>query len=290
MIDLHMHSTYSDGSLTPAELLDLAEAKGLKILSVTDHSNVRAYQELEDPAVRKRFSGRLLRGCEFSTRVRNQNVEVLGYGIDLAPVQAFFAERKKKFPDVMLAELALIYAAYKERGVRLDWPQEEFSREKHISAKRYVLAQLRAFEENKRFCLDPKNLSEPVRYYRRELYNPKSPLYVDYSPLSTAPEEIIGLIHRAGGKAFLAHCYQYTPDITDHLEEIVGEMKLDGIECYYSTFTPAQTAELLALCDRNHLLVSGGSDFHGALRPEVEMGCIAADPHRMEWIENFEKV
>lgn len=290
MIDLHCHSTCSDGSLTPAELLELAESKGLKILSVTDHSNVRAYQELEDPAVRKRFSGRLLRGCEFSTMVRQQNVEILGYGIDPAPVAEFFAERRKRIPDMMRAELQLIYETYRKLGVRLDWAVEDFEREKYISAKRYVLAQLKEFPENHRFCLDPENLNEPLHYYRRELYNPESPLYVDYSPLAASSDEIVGLIHRAGGKAFLAHCYQYTPIITDALEELARTLKLDGLECYYNSFTKEQTKFLLELCDRNGLLVSGGSDFHGALRPAVALGQVPVDPARFQWIDSLETV
>lgn len=283
MIDLHNHSTYSDGSLTPAELLALAEKTGLRLFSITDHNAVGAYEDLQDPAVRGKFSGKVLTGCEFSTMVNRQAVEILGYGFDPAPVRAFLAERKRKIPSMMLAELHLIYTTYQKLGVRLDLPESAFSREKHISAKRFILSELRAHEENKRFFLDPENMKEVLHYYRRELYNPESPLYVDYSPLNPTPKEIVALIHAAGGKAFLAHCYQYTPAVTDHLLEIAAAIGLDGIECYYSSFTKEQTAYLTDLCQKNGLLISGGSDFHGALRPEIPMGGVPMDPEHFQW-------
>ncbi|MBQ8895113.1 MAG: PHP domain-containing protein [Clostridia bacterium] len=283
MIDLHNHSTYSDGSLTPTQLLELAEQKRLRLFSISDHNAVGAYSDME----RSKFSGKLLTGCEFSTMVNHQNVEILGYGIDPAPVAEFFAERRKRCPDPIRAELHHIYETYKKLGVQLDWPEADFDRQKHISAKRYVLYQLREFEENYRFFLDPENRHEVLRYYRRELYNPESPLYVDYSPLTADPKAIVELIHAAGGKAFLAHCYQYTPAVTDHLLEIAEAIGLDGIECYYTSFTKEQTAYLIDLCQKNGLLISGGSDFHGALRPETQMGTLPMDPSHFQWAEEL---
>lgn len=285
MIDLHNHSTYSDGSLTPAELLQKAEGLGLTLFAISDHNSVGACLEYRE--LRHLFSGKLLHACEFSTMINRQNIEILGYGINPAPVAEFFAERRRKNPNPAKAELHHIYETYKKLGVRLDWPEEEFDREKYISAKRYVLYQLREFPENYRFFSDPENRHEVLHYYRRELYNPESPLYVDYSPLVADPREVVHLIHAAGGKALMAHCYQYTPEITDHLLEIAREYHLDGFECYYPTFTREQTAYLIDLCQKNGLLISGGSDFHGALRPKTEMACLPIDPAHLTWAEEY---
>lgn len=285
MIDLHTHSTHSDGSLTPTQLLQKAEAMGLTLFAISDHNRVGACMEYAE--IRHLFSGKLLNACEFSTMIHGQSVEILGYGIDPAPVEAFFAERRKKIPNMMLAELHLIYETYKKRGVRLDWTEEEFDREKYISAKRYVLRQLREFPENYRFFLDPENRHEVGHYYRRELYNPKSPLYVDYSPLNADPREVVELIHAAGGKALMAHCFIYTSEITDRLLELAQTYGLDGFECYYPVFTQEQTDYLIDLCQKNDLLISGGSDFHGALRPETEMACLPIDPEHLKWAEEM---
>lgn len=284
MTDLHIHSTYSDGSLAPAQLLALAEETGLKIMSITDHNRIGAYEELKDPAVRSKFSGKIIPGCELGTTIRGQAVEILGYGFDpdrLRPfIEATYLNPKKPF-----GELHLIYSAYQERGVRLDLPESAYSKEEYISPKRFILSQLRAHEENRKFFLDPNNQNEVLHYYRRELYNPESPLFVDYSPLYPAAEAVTSAIRAAGGKAFLAHCYQYTSSITDHLPEIAEKIGLDGLECYYFAFTPEQTRYLIGLCRKNGLLISGGSDFHGALRPNVQLGCVAIDPKDLTWIE-----
>ena len=80
------------------------------------------------------------------------------------------------------------------------------------------------------------------------------------------------MIHSAGGIVFLAHPYEYSTNITDNLQSIIDNFKLDGLECYYSTFTEAQTNRLLELCKKNNLYVSGGSDYHGAKRAGVNIG------------------
>ncbi len=282
MIDLHMHSTYSDGSLTPAELLQMAENAGLELISITDHNRIGAYEDLKDPGIRSKFSGKIITGCEFSISVRGQLAEILGFGFDPCLMEPFIRQHYNK--DIH-DELHLIYSVYKERGVRLDLPESAFSREKYISAKRFVLAQLRSHPENHKFFMDPSNQKVTLRYYRQELYNPKSPLYVDYSVLHPSPKAVVDQIHEAGGKAFLAHCFEYTSEITDCLLEIVAETGLDGLECYYSKFTPSQTEYLVNFCKENHLLISGGSDFHGALRPEVSLGSVAVDPQNFAWCE-----
>lgn len=270
MTDLHCHSTYSDGTLTPAELLKLAEETGLALFSITDHDRIGAYEDLKDPAVRALFSGKIITGTELTAILRGQTVEILGYGYDpekLAP----FIESKKRPPVFPPRELTLIYDTYRKAGVRLELAPEEYSKEKFISPKRMVFQQLQ-HPDNKDFFLDPANRENLIGYYRQELYNPDSPLYVDYTPLFGSPMDAVNAIHDAGGLAFLAHCFQYTDRIHGHLEEIIKELPLDGIECWYSTFTPEQSAYLEEFCTRNGLLMSGGSDFHGGNRPGTNLG------------------
>ncbi len=270
MTDLHCHSTYSDGTLTPAELLKLAEDTGLTLFSITDHDRIGAYEDLKDPAVRALFSGKVITGTELTAILRGQTVEILGYGYDpekLAP----FIESKKRPPVFPPRELTLIYNTYRKAGVRLELAPEEYSKERFISPKRMVFQQLQ-HPDNKKFFWDPANQENLIGYYRQELYNPESPLYVDYTPIFGSPIDAINAIHNAGGLAFLAHCYLYTDRIHGHLEEIIQELPLDGIECWYSTFTPEQSAYLEEFCTRHGLLMSGGSDFHGGNRPGTMLG------------------
>lgn len=283
MIDLHMHSNYSDGSLTPAELLEMAEEKNLKLISITDHNRIDAYSDLKDPAVRGRFTGKIISGTECSTTINGQAVELLCYGAEPELLQDYLEENYRVKQKNTPSELEVLYTSYKERGIRLDLPMSAYSKEKYTSPRRFIFALLRANEENKKYFLDPANMNDVPPFYRKELFNEKSPLFVDYSCFFPKPDELIKVLHDAGGKVFLAHCYLYTEAITDHLLEIAQRYKLDGIECYYTSFNPEQTAYLVDLCKANKLLISGGSDFHGAIRPQVQMGALSTDPQNFNW-------
>lgn len=290
MIDLHCHSTYSpDGSFSPAQLLDMAEQQRLEILSITDHDHIGAYTDLLDPAIRNRFSGRMITGVEITAILNGQPVEVLAYGFDpekLAPFLEEVRERKNS-----KAHLELLYREYLARGVKLVRPMEEYSDEEFLNPRRFVFDQLLSEQENHVFFLDfEKHTTAPLTYYRNELYNKKSPLYIDCQPLFFGVDKIVEVVHQAGGRAFLAHSYCYTAEVYDHLDDITDRYPLDGLECFYPAFTPEQTEAITALCKKKHLLMSGGSDFHGAIRPTIALGIGKGDlnvsKEAAPWIQN----
>ena len=290
MIDLHCHSTYSpDGSFSPAQLLDMAEQQRLEILSITDHDHIGAYNDLLDPAIRNRFSGRMITGVEITAILNGQPVEVLAYGFDpkvLAPFLEEVRERKNS-----KAHLELLYREYLARGVKLVRPMEEYSDEEFLNPRRFVFDQLLSEQENHVFFLDfEKHTTAPLTYYRNELYNKKSPLYIDCQPLFFGVDKIVEVVHQAGGRAFLAHSYCYTAEVYDHLDDITDRYPLDGLECFYPAFTPEQTEAITALCKKKHLLMSGGSDFHGAIRPTIALGIGKGDlnvsKENTPWIQN----
>ncbi len=276
MIDLHCHSTYSDGSFSPAQLLDMAEERGLEILSITDHDHIEAYTDLLDPAVRKRFSGKLITGVEIAVILDGQPVEVLGYGFDPKELEPFLEKARQRRSSK--AHLELLYREYLARGVKLVRPMEEYSDEEFLNPRRFVFDQLLSEKENHAFFLDfEKHTTSPLAYYRNELYNKESPLYIDCQSLFFGVDKIVEVVHQAGGRAFLAHSYCYTAEVYDHLDDITDRYPLDGLECFYPAFTPKQTEEITALCARKHLLMSGGSDFHGAIRPNIALGVGAGE-------------
>lgn len=272
MIDLHLHTTHSDGLRTPAEILQMAEKLGITLLSITDHSKASAYKELEDPAVRSLFSGKILRGIEIPTIYQGQLVDILGYGIDPEGIRPYRELQDIRSQNYLERELKLLYETYQKKGVRLDLPITAFSKEKFRNPRRFLFHMLQ-HPDNQKFFLDPANKDVFRLYYRREMANPKSPLFVDYSIFFGAPQEAVDFIHQAGGLAFLAHCYSYTSEIYDHLEEMIQTVPFDGIECWYPSFTPEQTEYLEQFCAKHHLLQSGGSDYHGEeIRPGFDLG------------------
>ena len=284
MTDLHIHSTHSDGTMTPAEILALAEEKGLTYISITDHNKIGAYTDLKDPAVRSLYSGAVIPGTELCALLDGQVIDILGYGIDTEQIDGFiqreYYERKRP------TELDMLYDTYVERGVHFRRPKSDYSPEKDVSPKRFIYFQL-IDECNRSFWLDPAHRESWTTYYRRELYNPVSPLYVDYSVFFADPNQVVDAIHQAGGKAFLAHCYLYTEVIWGNLKGVVDRLHLDGIECFYPSFTPEQRAALVNFCKENGLLISGGSDFHGKNRPHISMGCEPLDAETLFCLRNL---
>ena len=100
MIDLHIHTTYSDGTDTVKELLKKAEGIGLEVISITDHNTCKAYYEMEKFNVKEIYKGNIIVGCEFSASFDNRAIEIIGYGFDYKIVNEYL----KKFYDKKLIE------------------------------------------------------------------------------------------------------------------------------------------------------------------------------------------
>lgn len=291
MIDLHIHTNHSDGTCSTEEVLRLAEQSGITLLSITDHNRVDSYEDLKNPAIRNLFSGKILPACEVAACYKGQMIDILGYGIDPEKLSPYLDKWAEKRTNYFARELKLIYETLKSRGVRLDLPMEEFSKEKHRNPRNFIYKMLQ-HPDNEKFFLESQNRTNWTGYFRRELTNPESPLFVDYSVFYISPQEAIEAIRAANGKPFLAHCFQYGDAFLEEFEQFTKTFKLDGIECWHFSFTKEQSAFLEAFCEKNGLLMSGGSDFHGATRPQnklgVGTGSLYVKPERiLPWAEKY---
>ena len=271
MIDIHSHTTYSDGSFSVQELLKEAERIKLKLLSITDHNTIKAYDELKNPKVRNLFSGDIISGVEITTTYKGETVEVLGYGFDLDIMQKFLNSNVLSFEEKQLKEYELITKQYKKIGVTFD--ENNINYNPKIESSRFAFAnEIKKYKENYKFLLDEKSLTTASAFTRNEVYNPKSPLYVNQKALFPSLEKTIDIIHQSGGVAFLAHTFAYSPNIANELENILNNYSFDGLECFYTTFTNEQTEYLVKICKERNLLMSGGSDFHGARKNNHNLG------------------
>lgn len=106
--------------------------------------------------------------------------------------------------------------------------------------------------------LNESSLNTNSGFTRNEIYNPKSPLYVNYSSLFPNLENVIHAIHQVGGLAFLAHTFACSPNIFLNLIVIINHYPLDGLECFYTTFAEQQSNCLVQLCKERNLYMSGG--------------------------------
>ncbi len=249
--DMHMHSTCSDGSLTPSELLHLASKKKISAISITDHDTVEAYSE-EIWKEAKKLRVLLCQGVEFSCRHQGTNVHILGYHFkkDLA---RFCYEHQVCRRDRNLTILFKL----KQRGIVIDERElygETMEPEKVIGRPHIATLLIK-----KGVVKDFREAFQKYLGDHASCYDPGK---------SFSVEETIEKIHSGKGKAFIAHPHLMKKNrvIQDLLK-----MDFDGIECYYSMMPRDQEQKWLDIAKEYDLQISGGSDFHGFVKPQVSI-------------------
>lgn len=276
--DLHAHTTASDGSLTPTQLVHAAKDAGLFLLAVTDHDTVAGLAEAAEAA--RAIGIRLLPGVELSAEGAPGKCHLLGLGIDphnetLQTTLAELSVNRRARNARMIERLqALGVAITLDEVVQAAPPGANVGRPHFAQVlleRRVVTSLPEAFD---RFLGDD------------------APAYVEKVTLS--PADAIALVHQANGKAFWAH-----PGLTrlgqhETHETRVGALKnvgLDGLEAYYPAYTPVETEKFVRLAQKLGLLVTGGSDFHGAPKPYTALGrVIDGQPlprESVRWVEAY---
>ena len=257
MIDLHSHSTASDGSDSPSALVALAKRQGLAAVALTDHDTVEGLAEAQ--AAADGVGVRLVQGCELSCEVGSASMHLLVYFLSdgpgplqdrLAGLQAARADRNRRIVDVLQAH-------------GLDVTLEEILTEAgRGSVGRPHVAGV----------LLRKGYVESVQdAFDRWLGNGK-PAYLDRERL--LPAEAIALAHASGAVTVLAHPTSLGYEAAE-LEKFVAGLAadgLDGLECEYGRYSPDTRARLRALAERHGLAVTGGSDYHGRYKPDLSLG------------------
>ena len=287
MIDLHTHTTNSDGSQTTIELLKEAQEKGIKYLSITDHDNIDSYYDIKDFNLKDYYTGELINGVEISTLYNGELIEVLAYFFDLEKMGSNMAKNhiytnlKEKFKK----RFDIIKEEYAKRGITLKYDVDD---ENGDTSNEILHPEIIKYVENDKFFLDIKNKEKTAWFVRNELYNPKSQFYIDQTAIYPNLEAVIELVHDSNGLAFLAHPFVYSKNIVEQLENILNSYPFDGIECFYTTFTEDQTKYLLDMASKYNLFVSGGSDYHGTVKQNHFLGEFCSDnktvyEHFLQW-------
>ena len=213
----------------------------------------------------------IIPGIEITTTYHGETIEVLGYNFNLDMMKELLKESVLTFEEKQIQEYNLIKKQYQKIGVIFDEENIEFNPKKE-SCRVSFWKEIKKHPENNSLFLEEKSKEEASAFTRNEIYNPKSPLYVDESSLFPSLEKTIAMIHESGGLAFLAHTFAYSPNIAKSLLDILNNYKLDGLECFYTTFTEEQSNYLVSLCKEKGLYMSGGSDFHGTRKINHNLG------------------
>lgn len=275
IIDLHIHSTYSDGSKTVKEILVEAQCLGLSTISFTDHETCDAYKELEQINTKDYFSGNIISGIELKSQYKGIVLDILGYGINCEMIGKYLEESYKNITRAKIQELQL--EEFYELGLKNKLtlrPIHELNWDKSKDWASIVFYnELKSHLENKSKVAP--DLWEDFKSFRNNHYHIKGDtFYINMAKYYPKIEKIIDIIHKSGGKAFIAHIYQYK-EIEDkilELKEIISKYNIDGIECYHSIFSNTESENLLKFTKSHNLLISGGSDYHGINKPDISLG------------------
>jgi 3',5'-nucleoside bisphosphate phosphatase len=243
-VDLHAHTTASDGTYTPRELVQEAARRGLRVLAVTDHDSTEGVADAIDEA-RRHPPLEIVPGIEINCDVEGAEVHILGYYPDHEA--EWFREFCRAQREERRARVHRMIDRLEALGLSVD-PAEVFAlvREGSVGRPHVARAMLtRGYVKSVRDAFD--------RYL-----GAGKPAYVPREKLS--PEDAVRLVRRAGGVPVFAH-----PGLAnrDELIPTLISAGLMGLECYYAEHSPVQTAGYVQRCRDHGLVATGGSDFHG---------------------------
>lgn len=257
-IDLHVHSTVSDGTFTPTELVAEAKRCNLSAFALTDHDTVRGFEEAKKASEGSGIE--VIPGVEISAAYKKKDIHILGLLIDpnyeplKRSLDAALLER-----DQRNAKMAQNLAA---GGLDIDIERltAAFSPGTVLTRAHFA-----------KFLLETKQIKSMNEAFEHYL-NADGPYYVPREYIS--PENAIKLIKQAGGIPVLAHPLVYhLPE--EELDALIARLKdtgLEGLEVFYSSNTGFDEGIVRRYANKYHLIMTGGSDFHGANKPHISMG------------------
>jgi len=241
-IDLHLHSTASDGILSPTELVQRALAKGVQIISLTDHDTTEGIDEAQSAAQGTGLT--VIPGVEISTDVPGANeLHILGYCIDHH--HAELQQRLGKLGTSRIHRAQKTLERLAQAGYPLSWEHLVELAGGGVIGRPHIAQAL----------VDAHYVDSVEDAFRQYLARGAS-AYVDRFRFS--PPEAIQMIQAAGGVPVLAHPSR----VVEHIPNLV-RLGLAGLEAYYPSYPPAEQQFLASLARKHDLIVTGGSDFHG---------------------------
>ncbi len=241
--DLHIHTTASDGRLSPQEVVSQAAHAGLSYIAITDHDTVAAHIELRTGSAIAKLS--IIPGIEFSTDLPRHEVHILGYFIDIDNNK--LSDQLDVILNDRLRRSRLIVDKLNKLGYSLDYNKVLAIAGQAKSVGRPHIA--KALVESDYF----KTVTEAFKHVLAK----NGPAYVPHYKLT--PEQVIKLIEQAGGIAILAH-----PGLIGDDSLVIDLIRsgIQGLEVYYPEHDQAMTAKYLAIANKYNLKITGGSDFH----------------------------
>lgn len=256
-IDLHVHSNKSDGTFTPSQLVDYAIEKGLSAFALTDHDSTEGLAEALSYAEGKPIE--VIPGIEFSTEYEGKDVHIVGLYIHYNALS--FQAQLQAFVDSRINRNIKMCNNLREAGIDITFEKLCAENPGAVITRAHYAAYLAKYGY-------VQNRAEAFARYvgdNCKYFVPRE---------KVTPSQAVSLILQADGIPILAHPPLYHMG-KDRLDTLVNKLKQDGlmgIETLYSTYTNQEERDMFRLARKYDLLVSGGSDFHGANKPGLDLG------------------
>ena len=275
MIDLHMHSTHSDGADSIIELLKKAQDMNLTHIAITDHDNCNGYNELKNIDISQYYNGTIIPGIEIKCSYGKNLIEVLGYKINIEKMQKWVAEyyKDKSREKIQTKYFNILYDKCIQMGLvmneksKIDWnPKNDWG-------SVTIYHEIKKHPENKEKL--PEDLWEEFDVFSKKYCgNPQHEFYIDKTQDYPSTQEAIDAIKSCDGLVFLPHLfiYKWAENKEKLIDDILEKYEIDGIECMHSNFSEEQIEYLINLCNERKYYKSGGSDYHGINKKNIEMG------------------
>ena len=261
IVDLHVHSNRSDGSMTPSELVDLAVEKGLSAFALTDHDCVEGIPEALERAkywVEKGTQIEVIPGIEFSSEYMGKDIHIVGIDIDFE--SDFFKKYLTDFVNSRIERNKKMCKNLQEVGIDISF--EKLTAEYPDSV--ITRAHYARFLHDHGYTSSMKEAFERYVGDHTKYFVPRE---------KVTPSQAVELVLKADGIPILAHpvLYGLGKSALDTLVSELKEVGLIGIEAVYSTYTPSDERDIKALALKHDLAISGGSDFHGKAKPDIDL-------------------
>lgn len=254
-VDLHIHSNASDGTFDPTELVDEAIEKRIKLISLTDHDEIKNIEEMKSITKNKGIA--FLPGIEISSTFQGKLYHILAYGTDNNNEELIELIDYNKHLLNKRNDDSIMYLI--EKGYNIDLSEYE----KYEYDRKKGGWKLLNFLIEKGFCRDVGD------YFGRLFYKQKTILF----PVFPSIKDVVKIIKDAGGIPVLAHPYYEKDDtkVEDKLSVFI-EIGIEGVECLHPNHSKEITNECLSWCKKNGDIITAGSDFHGGFIETRKMG------------------
>ena len=272
-IDLHIHTTFSDGQLGVKEILEYAKENQIKAISFCDHNVLGAYGFLENMIVED-SEIEIITGIELNFTFQNNNLHMLGYDFDWKKMNEGKYINRKNEKEIIEEEnkkLEFLKSVCKNQGIKFDENIKIYkSNQLASTVMKYHMME---FKENDEILDKMLGKNREKSFARGYVHNPNSPFFIDETSGLPTATEIADFIHSSGGKVVLAHPFEYKNlDGKKYIKDIFDLGILDGIECMHTRHTLEQVEYIKEFCKENHLLITGGSDFHRESKQKLGYG------------------